>query len=183
VDDDEGGGVGGDCRRRSGHRSRDKHGRDGEAGVGVGDGAIGSRRIEHPCGNDERGRSDRFDRSRRWERRVIGGGEGMQGSEEGGGSRKRGGGEVAAVDANRWGRDGDAANCEMIRLPAKEKEKERARASRDVDTVAAMAVAATEGRKEEEEASPSIVTVVGGRQGGGRRTKEPKQWRQRRRRQ
>ena len=51
--------------------------------------AIGSRRMEHPCGDDERGRSDHFDRSRRWERRVIGGGEGMQGSEEGDGSRKR----------------------------------------------------------------------------------------------
>jgi hypothetical protein len=33
-----GGGVGGDCRRRSGHQSRDKHWRDGEASIGVGDG-------------------------------------------------------------------------------------------------------------------------------------------------
>ena len=45
------------------------------------------------------------------------------GSEEGGGSRKRRGGEAAAVDANRWGRDGDAANGEMIWSNAKEKEK------------------------------------------------------------
>ena len=36
VDDDGGGGVGGGCRRRSGYRSRDEHGRDGEAGIGVG---------------------------------------------------------------------------------------------------------------------------------------------------
>ena len=89
VDDDGGGGVGGDCRRRSGHRSLNKHGWDGEAGVGVGDGVIGSRRMEHPRGDDEKGRSDRFNRSRRWERRVIGWGKGMQGSKEGGGSRKR----------------------------------------------------------------------------------------------
>ena len=51
--------------------------------------AIGSRRMEHPCGDDERGRNDHYDRSRRWKRRVIGRGEGMQGSKEGGGSRKR----------------------------------------------------------------------------------------------
>ena len=93
MDVDGGEGVGGDCRLRSGHRSRNKHGRDGEAGVGVGDGAIGSRGMEHPRGDDVRGRSDRFDGSRRWERRVIGGGEGMQGSEEGDMSRKRRGGE------------------------------------------------------------------------------------------
>jgi hypothetical protein len=35
VDDDEGGGVGGNCRRWSGHQSRDEHGRDGEASVDV----------------------------------------------------------------------------------------------------------------------------------------------------
>ena len=89
VDNDGVGGVGGGRPRRSGHRSRDKHGRDGEADVGAGDGVIGLRRREHPRGNDKSGRSGRFDGSRRWERRVIGGGEGMQGSEEGGGSRTR----------------------------------------------------------------------------------------------
>ena len=93
VDNDGVGGVGGGRRRRSGHRSRDKHGRDGEADVGAGDGVIGLRRREHPRGNDKSGRSGRFDGSRRWERRVIGGGEGMQGSEEGGGSRTRRGGK------------------------------------------------------------------------------------------
>ncbi len=65
VDDDGGGGVGCGCRRRSGHRSRDEHGRDGEAGIGVGDGAIGSRMMEHPHGNDIRGRSGRFNQSGR----------------------------------------------------------------------------------------------------------------------
>ena len=55
---------------------RDEHGRDDEAGGGVGNGAIGSWTREHPRGDDERGRSGRFDGSRRWERRVIGGGEG-----------------------------------------------------------------------------------------------------------
>ena len=78
---------------RSGHWSRDEHGRDGEAGVGVGNRAIGSRRREHPCGNAKRGRSGCFDGSRRRERRVIGGGEGTQGSEEGGRSRTRRGGK------------------------------------------------------------------------------------------
>ena len=77
----------------TGHRSRDKHERDGEADVGVGDGMIGLRRREHPRGNDERGRSGHFDGSRRWERRVIGGGKGMQGSKEGDGSRTRRGGK------------------------------------------------------------------------------------------
>ena len=86
VDDDGGGCVGGGRRRRSGHRSRDEHGRDGEAGIGVGDGAIGSRTREHPRGDDERGWSGRFDGSGRREMRVIGGGEGTQGSKEGGGS-------------------------------------------------------------------------------------------------
>jgi hypothetical protein len=92
MDDEGGGGVGSDCRWRNGHRSRDKHGRDGEAGVGVSYGAIRSRRMKHPCSDDKRGQSDHFNRSRRWERRVIGGGKGMLGSEEGGGSRKRRGG-------------------------------------------------------------------------------------------
>jgi len=53
---------------------RDEHGRDGEADIGVGDGAIGSRRREHPRGDDERGRNSRFDGSERREMRVIGGG-------------------------------------------------------------------------------------------------------------
>jgi hypothetical protein len=88
VDDDGGGGVGGGRRWRSGHRSSDEHGRDGEAGIGVGDGAIGSRMREHPRGNDERRRSGRFDGSGRREMRVIGGGEGTQGSKEGGGSEQ-----------------------------------------------------------------------------------------------
>jgi len=35
VDDDGVGGVGGGRRRQSGHRSRNEHGRDGEAGIGV----------------------------------------------------------------------------------------------------------------------------------------------------
>jgi hypothetical protein len=60
VDDNGGGCVGGGRRWRSGHRSRDDHKRDGEAGIGVGDGAIGSRMREHPRGNNERGRSGRF---------------------------------------------------------------------------------------------------------------------------
>jgi hypothetical protein len=85
--DDGGGGVGG-RRWWSGHRSRDEHGRDGDAGIGVGDGAIGSRMREHPRGDDERGRSGRFDGSGRREMRVIGGGEGTQGSKEGGGSEQ-----------------------------------------------------------------------------------------------
>ncbi len=53
MDDDGGGGVGGGRRWRSGHRSRNEHGRDGEAGIGVGDGVIGSRMREHPHGDDE----------------------------------------------------------------------------------------------------------------------------------
>ena len=134
VDDDGGGGVGGGRRRRSGRRSRDEHGWDCEADVGVGDGVIRLRRREHPCGNDERGRSCRFDENRRWERRLIGGGEGMQGSKEGGRSRMRRGGEAAAADANCRGRDGDAANGEKIQSTAKE--TERARAMQDVDTLA-----------------------------------------------
>ena len=88
VDDDGGGCVGGGRCRRSGHRSRNKHGRDGEAGIGVGDGVIGSRMREHPHGDDERGRSGRIDGSGRREMRVIGGGEGTQGSKEGGGSEQ-----------------------------------------------------------------------------------------------
>ncbi len=57
------------------------------------------------------------------------------------------GGEAAAVDANRRGQDGDAANGEMIQSIVKEKEKKWARATRVVDTIMAMAVAATEGRR------------------------------------
>jgi len=52
-------------RRRSGHLSRDEHGRDGEAGIGVGDAAIGSMRREHPRGDYERGWRGRFDGSGR----------------------------------------------------------------------------------------------------------------------
>ena len=56
VDDGGGSGVGGGRCWRSGHWSRDEHGQDGEAGICVGDGAIGSRRIrEHPHGDDKRG--------------------------------------------------------------------------------------------------------------------------------
>ena len=65
VDHTGGGGVGGGRCLRSGHRSHDEHRRDGKAGVGVGDGAFGSRRREHPRGNNERGRSGRFDGSGR----------------------------------------------------------------------------------------------------------------------
>ena len=43
--------------------SRDEHGQDGEASVGVSYGAIGSRRREHPHGDDERGQSGCFDGS------------------------------------------------------------------------------------------------------------------------
>ena len=82
--------MGGGRRQRSGHRSRDEHGWDGEAAItdGVGDGAIGSWMREHPRSDDERGRSGRFDGSRRREMRVIGGGEGTQGSKEGDGSEQ-----------------------------------------------------------------------------------------------
>jgi hypothetical protein len=88
-----GGGVGGSRLRQSGHWSRDNHWRDGEADGSVGDGAIGSRRRDHSCGEDKRGRIGRFDGSRRREKRVIGGGEGMQRSVEDGVSRTRRGGE------------------------------------------------------------------------------------------
>ena len=66
----------------------DEHGQDGEAGIGVGYGAIGSRRREHPLGGGKRGRNGRFDGSAMREMRVIGGGEGTQGSKEGGGRRE-----------------------------------------------------------------------------------------------
>jgi len=56
--------------------------------IGVGDGAIGSRRREHTRGDDERGRSGCFDGSGRREMRVINGGQGTQGSKEGGGSEQ-----------------------------------------------------------------------------------------------
>ena len=49
------------------------------------------------------------------------------------------------MDVNCWGQDGDAANGEKIWSTVKE--TERARATHDVDTLAAMAVAATEGRR------------------------------------
>jgi hypothetical protein len=125
VDVNGGSGVGGGRCWRSGHRSRNEHGRDGEAGIGVGDGAIGSRMREHPRGDDKRGRSGRFDGSGRREMRVIGGGEGTRHAGEQGGRRERAGqggeGEAAAVDANRQGQDGDAANGEKIWTTAKEK--------------------------------------------------------------
>ena len=88
------------------------------------------------------------------------------------------------MDANRRGRDGNTANGEKIRSTAKEKEWVRVR--HDVDTVTAMAVAATEGRrkrrhhrspssleKDEEEdegkqMSPSSGVEDGGDSGGGR---------------
>jgi len=60
VDNNGGRGVGGGHCRRSGHRSRDEHRRDGEAGIGVGDSAIGSRRREHTHGDEERGWSGHF---------------------------------------------------------------------------------------------------------------------------
>ena len=66
----------------------DEHGQDGEAGIGVGDGTIGSRMREHPPGDKERGQSGRIDGSGRREMRVISGGEGTQGSKEGGGSEQ-----------------------------------------------------------------------------------------------
>jgi hypothetical protein len=43
---------------------------------------------EHPRDDEERVRSGRFDGSGRREMRVIGGGEGTQGSKEGGGSEQ-----------------------------------------------------------------------------------------------
>ena len=63
------------------------------------------------------------------------------------GGRREQGGEVAAMDKNCREQDGDAANGEMIWSTAKEKEKERVRATCNVDTIAAMAVAAMEGRR------------------------------------
>ena len=88
MDDDGGGCVGGGRCRWSGHRSRNEHGRDGEAGIGVGDGVIGSRMREHPRGDDERGQSGRINGSGMREMRVIDGGEGTQGSKEGSGSKQ-----------------------------------------------------------------------------------------------
>ena len=91
VDDDEGGGVGGGRRRRrdgTGAATRNEHGQDGEAGIGVSDGMIGSRMREHPRGDDKRGWSGRIDGSLRREMRVIGRGEGTQGSKEGSGSEQ-----------------------------------------------------------------------------------------------
>jgi len=55
--------------------------------------------MEHTRVDDERGRSGRFDGSGRREMRVIGGGEGTQGSKEGGGSE-----QDEDMDANRRGR-------------------------------------------------------------------------------
>jgi hypothetical protein len=78
--------------------SRDEHGWDGEASIGVGYVAIGSRRREQPHGNDERGQSGRFDGSWSWERRVIGRGEGIWGARRAAGAGQGGGWEAAAVD-------------------------------------------------------------------------------------
>ena len=50
------------------------------------------------------------------------------------------------MDANRRGQDG-RANWEKIRTTATVKEKEKERATHEVDTVAAMVVAAMEGRR------------------------------------
>jgi hypothetical protein len=50
------------------------------------------------------------------------------------------------MDANRRGQDG-SANGEKIRTTATAKDKEKERATHDVDTVAEMVVAATEGRR------------------------------------
>ena len=62
--------------------------------------------------------------------RVIGGGEGTQGSKEGGGRREQAGrggeGEAAAVDTHRQGQDGDAINGEKIRTTVGEGEGEGA---------------------------------------------------------
>ena len=56
------------CRRwPSPAEWRNEHGWDGEAGIGVGDGVIGSRMREHPSGDNERGRSGRIDGSGRRE--------------------------------------------------------------------------------------------------------------------
>ncbi len=76
---------------------------------------------------------------------MIGGGKACRGAMRVAGAGRGGGGKVAAVDANCRGRDGDDANGEKIRSTAKE--TERSRATHDVDTLAAMAVAATEGRR------------------------------------
>ena len=65
------------------------------------------------------------------------------------------------MDVNRRGRDGDAANGEMIQLTAKEKEKEWVRATRDVDTIAAMAVAATEGKRKRRHCQSLSIVVRG----------------------
>ena len=181
VDDDGGGGVGGGRCRRSGHRSCDKHRRDDEAGIGVGDGAIGSRRREHPRGDDKKGRNRRFDGSGRREMRVIGGGEGTLVSTEGGRQREQAGrggeGEAAAMDANCQGQDGNAANREMIRKTAKEKEKEKEWATHD---------AATEGRRKRRKSRHCRLlssSEEDDEEEAGRRTREPTQRRRRRRQQ
>ncbi len=108
VDDNGGECVGGGRRRRGVHRSRDEHGRDGEAGIGVGDDAIGSRMREHPRGGDKRGRSGRFDGSGRREMRVIDGGKGTQGSKEGGGSEQDKEGRGKRLPCTRIVRGGTA---------------------------------------------------------------------------
>ena len=49
---------------------------------------IGSRKREHPHGDDKRGHSNRIDGSGMREMRVTGGGKGTQGSKEGGRSEQ-----------------------------------------------------------------------------------------------
>jgi hypothetical protein len=50
---------------------------------------------------------------------VIGGGKGMQGIKRRERAGQGGEGEAAAMDTNRQGQDGDAANGEMIQKTAK----------------------------------------------------------------
>jgi hypothetical protein len=73
--------------------------------------------------------------------RVIDGGKGTQGSKEDNWSRRRRGGGSGCR-----GRD-NATNGEKIRITVTAKGKEKEQAMYDVDTVAAMVVTATEGRR------------------------------------
>ena len=98
---------------------------------------------------------------------------------EQGGRRERAGqggeGEAAAVDANRQGQDGDAANGEMIRKTAKEKEKEKEKERATHD-------AATEGRRKRRKSRHRrslSSSEEDDEEEAGRRTREPTQ-RQRR---
>ena len=91
VDNDRGGGGGSSRCRRSGHQSRDERGRDGEAGIGVNDSTIGSRRREYPHGND----MEEGEEGGQWRQRHAGERGGWEQDEEGGGG-------AAAIDLNRW---------------------------------------------------------------------------------